>query len=58
MEEYIANGAELGWLIDPLERRIHVYRPGLAAEILDDPETVSGESPLRGFVLDVRSLWD
>ena len=58
MEEYIANGAELGWLIDPLERKIHVYRPGLAAEILDDPETVSGESPLRGFVLDVRSLWD
>jgi len=58
MQEYIANGAELGWLIDPLERRFHVYRPGLAAEILDDPETVSGESPLRGFVLDVRSLWD
>src|SRR6266481_3882270 len=58
MEEYTANGAELGWLIDPLERKIHVYRPGLAAEILDDPETVSGESPLRGFVLDVRSLWD
>jgi len=58
MQEYIANGAELGWLIDPLERKIHVYRPGLAAEILDDPETVSGESPLRGFVLDVRSLWD
>jgi len=58
MEEYMANGAELGWLIDPLERRFHVYRPGLAAEILDDPETVSGESPLRGFVLDVRSLWD
>ncbi len=58
MQEYIANGAELGWLIDPSERKIHVYRPGLAAEILDDPETVSGESPLRGFVLDVRSLWD
>ncbi len=58
MQEYIANGAELGWLIDPSERKVHVYRPGLAAEILDDPETVSGESPLRGFVLDVRSLWD
>jgi len=58
IQEYIANGAELGWLIDPSERKVHVYRPGLAAEILDDPETVSGESPLRGFVLDVRSLWD
>ena len=58
MQEYITNGAELGWLIDPSERKVHVYRPGLAADILDDPETVSGESPLRGFVLDVRSLWD
>ncbi|HXM47509.1 MAG TPA: Uma2 family endonuclease [Pyrinomonadaceae bacterium] len=58
MQEYITNGGELGWLIDPSERKVHVYRPGLAAEILDDPETVSGESPLRGFVLDVRSLWD
>jgi Uma2 family endonuclease len=58
MEEYIANGAQLGWLIDPLERKVHVYRPSLEPEVLDDPETVSGEPLLNGFVLDVRSLWD
>jgi Uma2 family endonuclease len=58
MKEYIANGAELGWLIDPLERKVHIYRPGLAVEILSDPEAVSGEPLLKGFVLDVRSLWD
>ena len=58
MEEYIANGAELGWLIDPSERKVHIYRPGLAVEILSNPETVSGEPLLKGFVLDVRSLWD
>jgi Uma2 family endonuclease len=58
MEEYIANGAELGWLIDPLERKVHIYRPGLASEILNDPETVSGEPLLKDFVLEVRSLWD
>ena len=58
LEEYIANGAQLGWLIDPLERKVHIYRPGLAVQILSDPETVSGEPLLKGFVLDVRSLWD
>ena len=58
MEEYIANGAQLGWLIDPLERKVHVYRVGITAEILNDPETVSGETLLNGFVLEVRSLWD
>lgn len=58
MEEYVANGVRLGWLVDPLERKVHVYRPQSAVEILDDPETVSGDPPLRGFVLDARSLWE
>jgi Uma2 family endonuclease len=58
MEEYIANGAQLGWMIDPLERKVHVYRPGVPVEVLDDPETVSGEPVLQGFVLDVREIWD
>src|SRR5260370_36898529 len=58
MEEYIANGAQLGWLIDPLERKVYIYRPGVAAEALDDPEEGSGGSVLKGFVLDIQSLWD
>ncbi len=58
MEEYLANGAQLGWLIDPLERKVHFYRAGVATEILNDPETVSGEPLLNGFVLEVQSLWD
>lgn len=58
MEEYLANGAQLGWLIDPLERKVHIYRAGAPVEVLDDPETVSGDPLLNGFVLDVRSLWD
>jgi len=37
MEEYRDNGARLGWLIDPEERSVHVYRPGRAVETLDDP---------------------
>jgi Uma2 family endonuclease len=58
MEEYISNGAELGWLLDPVERRVHVYRAGAAPEVLEDPKEVSGEPLLKGFVLDVRALWD
>ena len=58
MEEYISNGAELGWLIDPLERMVHVYRTGAAPEVLEDPQEVSCEPLLKGFVLDVRALWD
>lgn len=58
MEEYIANGAQLGWLIDPIERKVHIYRPDQPVQVLDDPETVSGEPLLKGFTLDVRALWD
>jgi len=58
MDEYINNGAQLGWLIDPLERKVNVYRPGAIPEVLDDPKEVSGEPLLPGFVLDVQALWD
>jgi Uma2 family endonuclease len=58
MEEYMENGAELGWLIDPSERKVYIYRKLSDVEILDDPQTASGEPTLRGFALDVRTLWD
>lgn len=57
MQEYIDNGAEMGWLIDPVEKKVYVYRPQVAVECLDNPATVSGEPLLRGFSLDVRELW-
>ena len=57
LEEYLANGARLGWLLDPQTRRVHVYRPGQAAELLEDPETVSGEDVLVGFELKVLEVW-
>ena len=55
MLDYIDHGATLGWLIDPYRRRVHIYRPGVDVVVLDDPETVSGEPDLPGFVFDVRS---
>lgn len=57
MEEYLANGARLGWLIDPLDKRVSIYRPDHPVEVLDDPSMVSGDPVLPGFVLLVRELW-
>jgi Uma2 family endonuclease len=57
MTEYIENGASLGWLIDPLTCRVHVYRPNGEIEILDNPSKVSGEPLLKGFSLNARKLW-
>ena len=58
MQEYIDNGAQLGWMIDPVKRRVHVYRPNSAVEILDNPQTVSGEPLLQGFTLDATAIWN
>lgn len=57
MEEYIANGTQLGWLIDPIDKCVYVYRPGMSPERLNDPECVSGAPVLPGFVLNARQLW-
>ena len=57
MAEYIENGIRLGWLIDPRNRRIHVYRPGQPVETLEQPATVSGDPVLPGFVLDLSVIW-
>jgi Uma2 family endonuclease len=57
MLEYLENGASLGWLIDPLKRQVHVYRPDEEVVILHDPETVSGDPLLPGFMLDLTEVW-
>lgn len=60
MEEYIENGVRLGWLIDSLDqrRRVYVYRPGSEVEILEGPESLSGEPELPGFILDLQFIWE
>jgi Uma2 family endonuclease len=58
MEEYIENGAQLGWLIDPIERKVHVYRPEQSACILTDPKNIIGDPVLPGFVLQMSAIWD
>jgi len=57
MGEYRDNGARLGWLINRESRVVEIYRPGQKVEILSNPESLSGEDVLPGFVLDLRSIW-
>ncbi|HJQ25201.1 MAG TPA: Uma2 family endonuclease [Blastocatellia bacterium] len=56
MAEYLANGASLGWLIDLLEKKVHIYRPGVPADVLDQPSEVSGDPLLKGFVLKLDGI--
>ena len=57
MDEYRQNGAQLGWLLDPMNKQVFVYRQGAPAEVLENPVSVSGEPLLRGFVLEVPLIW-
>ena len=57
MEEYMANGASLGWLIDPLSKTATVYRAGSAPESLVGPQHLSGENVLAGFALNLASIF-
>ena len=57
MLEYLANGASLGWLIDPFKRRVYVYSPDEELVILENPEVVNGEPLLPGFKLKMDELW-
>ncbi len=58
MREYLANGAQLGWLIDPLTRTVEVYRPGCEPVVLGTLEAIPGDGPVAGFTLDLRPVWD
>ena len=58
MEEYLENGATLGWLIDPDQRKVHIYRPGKPVKILTNPIRVSGGRVLPGFVMELADIWD
>jgi Uma2 family endonuclease len=57
MQEYVANGARLGWLIDPHEKKIYIYHPHAEVYCVENPLTISGEPLLAGFTLNVQRLW-
>lgn len=57
MQQYINNGVRLGWLIDRKQRRVYIYRSGIPVQQLNNPETVSGDPELPGFVLNLEQIW-
>jgi Uma2 family endonuclease len=57
MLEWIDNGAQLGWLLDPDHRTVYIYRPGCEPEQIVNPERVAGEGPVDGFVLELADIW-
>jgi Uma2 family endonuclease len=58
MQEYIDNGVRLGWLIDPQNQRVEIYRQGRDIDILQSPTSLLGEDVLPGFVLDLERILD
>jgi Uma2 family endonuclease len=56
MQEYLANGLRLGWLLNPKAKQVEIYRLGQPVEILQNPASLSGESVLPGFVLDLTEI--
>jgi Uma2 family endonuclease len=58
MDEYMANGAQLGWLLVPATRTAHIYRPGEPATSLADATTIAGDPVLPGFTLDLGPVWE
>jgi Uma2 family endonuclease len=57
MQEYMANGVLLSWLIDPQERTVTIYRPDREPEVLENPASVAGEGPVAGFVLSLERVF-
>lgn len=57
MREYMANGAQLGWLINRQKQQVEIYRSNREVEILQAPKTLSGEEILPGFILDLIQIW-
>ena len=57
MQEWIAAGVELGWLIDCDARTVIVYRPGQEPEARTGISELAGEGPVAGFVLPLEPLW-
>ncbi|WP_414623929.1 Uma2 family endonuclease [Calothrix sp. CCY 0018] len=58
MKEYMDNGARLGWLLDPQNRRVEIYQPEIEVKILENPVELFGEKVLPGFVLNLRRVWN
>jgi Uma2 family endonuclease len=58
LQEYMENGAQLGWLIVPETQQVMVYHPGKAVEVLYCPNTLAGDPVLPGLAMDLTPIWE
>jgi Uma2 family endonuclease len=58
MQQWISNGAQLAWLIDPIEKNVWVYRPGQEPEVHHYPSSVQGDGIMAGFELVMARIWE
>jgi Uma2 family endonuclease len=58
MQEYIDSGVRLGWLFNPQEQQVEIYRQGQTKEVRSLPTRLSGETVLPGFELAVDRFTD
>jgi Uma2 family endonuclease len=58
MQQWISNGAQLAWLIDPIEKNVWVYRPGQEPEVHHYPNSVQGDGIMAGFELGMARIWE
>jgi Uma2 family endonuclease len=57
MQEYIDNGVRLGWLINPQDQQVEVYRLEQSTDVLQAPANLSGEDVLPDFLLDLSVIF-
>ena len=57
MQEYIDNGVELGWLIEPETKTVEIDRQGKSPEVLNNSQSMSGEDILPGFILNLSDIF-
>ena len=57
MREYLDNGVKLGWLIEPSAKTVEIYRLNKQVEIFNNPQSISGEDVLPGFILDLSEIF-
>ncbi len=57
MQEYQNQGASLGWLIDPILKKLEIYAPGKSIQRIQLPDFLSGDDLLIGLGLDLKQIF-
>ncbi len=57
MKEYLDNGVKLGWLINPQQQQVEIYRLDLPVEVVNKPTSLSGEEILPNLVIELDFIW-